>query len=102
MSVWSFSLLCLRASLLRRVYLDVWNWAEASAGTGTSRMTAFNRSVYVHVDVSGNVYVADGHRRVRRIDPSGVITTFAAMAAGILRRQWSGRFGFVERRQRRL
>ena len=42
-----------------------------------------NNPVGVVVDGDGNLYIADsGYQRIRRVDPSGIITTFAGMGYG--------------------
>lgn len=49
---------------------------------GPATAAVFNRPVYVHTDGRGNFYVADeNNHRIRRIDASGVITTFAGNGA---------------------
>lgn len=49
---------------------------------GPATAASFNRSVNVHVDGAGNVYVTDeNNHRIRRIDPSGTVTTFAGTGA---------------------
>ena len=50
-------------------------------GSATSSMLSIPRGVAV--DGSGNVYIADsGNNRVRKVDTSGTITTFAGTGAG--------------------
>lgn len=53
-----------------------------SGDGGPATAASFNRSVNVHLDALGNLYVADeNNHRIRRIDPRGVITTFAGNGA---------------------
>ena len=45
---------------------------------GPARQAQLNNPVCVAVDASGNIYIADNNNgRVRRVDPSGIITTVA-------------------------
>ena len=48
------------------------------AADGTGAAASFNRSAAVAVDSAGNTYVADtGNNAIRRISPSGTVTTLA-------------------------
>ena len=53
--------------------------ASFSGDGGPASSASFNRPVYVRLDASGVLYVADeNNQRVRRIDPgTGIVTTFA-------------------------
>jgi sugar lactone lactonase YvrE len=49
-----------------------------SGDTGQATAAQFSTPTAVAVDAAGNVYIADSlNHRVRKVDPSGVITTFA-------------------------
>ena len=49
--------------------------SEADGGPATG--AGLDPTYRVAVDGAGNVYFAEGHRRVRRVDPTGIISTFA-------------------------
>ena len=50
-------------------------------GTGSAARFSFPRGIAI--DVSGNLYVADpGNEEIRRVTPSGVVTTFAGSLEG--------------------
>jgi PKD repeat protein len=52
--------------------------AGFSGDTGQATAAQFNGPFGVDIDSAGNVYIADtGNNRVRKVDPAGVITTFA-------------------------
>ncbi len=56
--------------------------AGFSGDGGPATAAQLNNSVYVHLDLLGNIYVADqNNQRIRKIDPSGTITTFAGNGA---------------------
>ena len=75
---------------LRRI--DLTGTVELVAGTGErgysgdgghAARARFDSPAGVAVDAVGNVYVADfGNRRIRRIDSTGVVTTFAGAGEG--------------------
>ena len=55
-------------------------------GDGISASTAFIEPLGVAADASGNIYLNDYYTaRVRRVDPSGVITTIAGRRRPSLR-----------------
>ncbi len=48
---------------------------------GTGAMAAFAYPLAIAIDASGNLYVVDGNRKVKRITPFGVVTTIAGTGA---------------------
>jgi uncharacterized protein (TIGR03437 family) len=58
--------------------------AGFSGDGGPARQAQLNNPVSVAVDGSGNIYIADSiNGRVRRVDPSGIITTVAGQGRGL-------------------
>jgi sugar lactone lactonase YvrE len=52
--------------------------AGFSGDTGQATLAQLNNPSGIDVDAAGNVYIGDtGNHRVRKVDPTGVITTFA-------------------------
>lgn len=50
----------------------------ASNTDGTGNLASFNNPVGITIDATGNLYVADrGNSNVRKISPTGIVTTFA-------------------------
>lgn len=51
--------------------------AGSSGDGGPATLAKFNAIADVAVDAGGNIYIADGSNRIRRIDPSGVVQSIA-------------------------
>lgn len=54
-----------------------------SYGEVTTFATGFSAPWGITTDVSGNVYVADGSRQIRKITPGGAVSLFTGTAAGL-------------------
>jgi hypothetical protein len=50
---------------------------------GDATVAQFSSPLGVAVDVSGNLYIADGNHRIRKITPAGITSTLAGSTMGI-------------------
>ena len=55
-------------------------WGSGGSVDGTGSSARFNNPIGTSEDGAGNVYVADGGAMVRKVTPTGVVTTLAGMA----------------------
>jgi sugar lactone lactonase YvrE len=55
--------------------------AGYTGDNGPATLAQINTPLDIAVDSSGNVYIADGNNVVRKINPAGIITTFAGTGA---------------------